>query len=44
MIDTQNFLDQPVKEDLRTYDNFQNITIGQEDDYTIGCFAKLFLF
>ena len=37
IIDGQNFFDQPVKNNLRTYDNIQNIAIGQEDDYAIGC-------
>ena len=37
MIDGQHFFDQPVKNDLRTYDNILKITIGQEDDYTTGC-------
>ena len=37
MIDEQYFFDQPVKYDLRTYDNIKKITIGQVDDYTTGC-------
>ena len=37
MADGQNFFDQPVKNDLRTYDNVRKITIGQEDDYLTGC-------
>ena len=37
MIDGQNFLNQPVKNDLGTYDNVRKITIGQGDDYTTGC-------
>ena len=28
---------QPVKNDLRTYDSFQKIAIGQGDDLTTGC-------
>ena len=32
MIDGQNFFDQSVKNDLRTYDNIRKITIGQGDD------------
>ena len=46
MIDGQNFFDQPVKNDIRTYENSRNITTGQEDDYTTGglldylCFKK----
>ena len=37
MIDGQNCLDQPVKNDLRTYDKIQKIAIGRGDDYTTGC-------
>ena len=37
MIDGKNFFDQPVKSDLRTYDNVWNISTGQGDDYTAGC-------
>ena len=37
MIDEQNFFDQPVKNNLRTYDNVGKITISQRDDYTTGC-------
>ena len=33
----QNFLDKPVKSDLRTIDNLEKIATGQEDDYTTGC-------
>ena len=37
MIDGKFFFDQPVKNNLRTYDNIQKITIGQGGDYTTGC-------
>ena len=37
MIDGRKFFDQPVKNDLRTFDNIQKIAIGQGDDYTTGC-------
>ena len=37
MIDGQNFFDQTVKNDMRTYDNLQKITTSQEDDYSTGC-------
>ena len=33
MIDGQNFFDQPVENDLRTYDNI--LKIGQRDNYTL---------
>ena len=32
MIDGQNFFDQPVKNDLRTYYSIQKIATGQRDD------------
>ena len=38
MINGQNFFDQAVKNNLRTYDNIQNIATGQGDDYATGCF------
>ena len=34
MIDGKNFLGQPVKNNLRTYDNYVK---SQGDDYTTGC-------
>ena len=37
MIDGQNILNQPVKDNLRTYDNIRKIEIGQGDDYTTSC-------
>ena len=37
MIDGKNFLDQPMKSDITTYDNILKIATGQGDDYTTGC-------
>ena len=37
MTDGRNFFDQPVKSNLRAYDNIRKIVTGQGDDYTIGC-------
>ena len=37
MINARNFFDQPVKNELRAYDNIQKIKTGQCDDYKIGC-------
>ena len=37
MIVGQNVFDQPAKNDLRTYEDVQKITIGQGDDYATGC-------
>ena len=36
MIDGRNIFDQPVKNDLRTYDNIWNIATGQNSDCTTG--------
>ena len=36
MIDTQNVFDQPVKNDLTTFDGIQKIKTGQRDDYATG--------
>ena len=37
MIGGQNLFDNPVKSDMRIYDNILKIATGQGDDYTIGC-------
>ena len=37
MIDGQNFFDQPVRNDLITYDNIQKNATRQGDNYTTGC-------
>ena len=37
MIDSQNFFDQPVRNNLIAYDNIQKIATGQGDDYTTSC-------
>ena len=37
MIDGRNLFDQPIRNDLRTYDNIIKIANGQGDDYTTGC-------
>ena len=36
MIDAKNFFNQPVKSDMRTYDNIHKIITGQGDDYATG--------
>ena len=33
----KNIFDQPVKDELRTYDNIQKITTSKGDDYTTSC-------
>ena len=37
MINGQNFFDQAVKNNLRTYDSTGKIVAGQGDDYATGC-------
>ena len=38
MIDGKNFFDQAINSELKTYKNIRKIAIGNEDDYTAGCF------
>ena len=38
MIDGRNLFEQPIKNDLKTYDNIRKISTGQGDDYTTGNF------
>ena len=37
MINVRNLFDQPVKNNLVTYDNNRKIAISQRDEYTTGC-------
>ena len=37
MTDGKSFFDQPVKSDMRTYDNIQKMSTGEKDDHTAGC-------
>ena len=37
IIDGKNFMDQPVKNNIRTYDNIRKVSTGQRDDFTTGC-------
>ena len=41
MIDDRNFFDQPIKNNLKTYDHIRKIATGQQDDYTAGCLIDL---
>ena len=36
MIDGRNFFDQPIKYNLKTYDNIRKTATGQGDDCTTG--------
>ena len=40
MIDVQIFFDQPVKNNLETYDNIQKIAVDQGDHYTSDCLLR----
>ena len=40
MSDGRNFFDQPVDNDIKTYESIWKITTGQGDDYTIGCLLE----
>ena len=37
MIDGENFFDQPLNSELKTYENIRKIATGKGDDYTTGC-------
>ena len=37
LIDGQNFFDQPVKNNLKIYDNLRKIVTGKEHDYKTSC-------
>ena len=37
VINGENFVDQPIKNNKITYDNIRKIATGQGDDYTTGC-------
>ena len=37
MIDRENFFEQPVKSNLRTYNNIRKIAAAQGDYYTASC-------
>ena len=40
MIDGRNFFDQPIKIDLKTYNNIKKLATGQGDDYKTGCLLE----
>ena len=37
MTDGKNVFDQPINNNLKTYENIRRIATGQWDDYTTGC-------
>ena len=44
MSNGRDFFDQPIKSDLKTYDNIRKIATGQGDDYTTGCLLDYLYF
>ena len=44
MIDGKNVFNQPVKHDLKTYDNIWKITTDQRGDSATGCLAEYLYF
>ena len=36
--------DQPIKNDLKTYNNIRKTSVVQEDSYTTGCLLVYWLF
>ena len=43
-IDDKNFFDQPINNDIKTYENIRKITTGQGDDSTTGCLLDYLYF
>ena len=37
MVDGKSFFDQPIENDIKTYENIRKITTGEGDDYTNSC-------
>ena len=37
LIDGRNFYDQPINDQIKTYDEIRKIATGKGEDYTIGC-------
>ena len=44
MIDGKSFFDQPIKNDIKTYNSIQKITTDQWDDYKTGCLLDYYYF
>ena len=44
MIDGNNFFDQHINSDLKTYEDIRRIATGQGDDYTTGCLLDYFYY
>ena len=44
MIDGKNFFDEPVKSDIRIYENIWKIETDQGNDYATGCLLEFLYF
>ena len=44
MIDGKNFFDQPVKSNLKTYENIRKFATGKGDDYATDCLLDYIYF
>ena len=44
MTNERNFLDQPIKNDLKAHNNIRKIATGQSDDYITGCLLDYLYF
>ena len=44
MIDGKSFFDQPIKNDIKTYNSIRKITTDQRDDYKTGCLLDYYYF
>ena len=44
MFDGRNLFDQQIKNDFKTFDNIRVISMGQGDDYTVGCLLDYLYF
>ena len=44
MIDGKNVFDQPITNDVKTYENIRKIATGQGDDYTTDCLLDYIYF
>ena len=40
VIDTRNFYDQPINDQIKKYDEIRKIATGKGDDYTTGCLSN----
>ena len=40
MIYLRKFFDEPIKNFIKTFENIQNISSGQRDDWTTGCLLE----